>query len=53
VRDKEDLARVLQKEISTIKSVKGTRTTIVLSTVKETAKLSLTDFSKSLNEAAE
>lgn len=53
VRDTEDLSRVLQKGISTIKSVKGTRTTIVLSTVKETAKLSLAEFSKSLSEAAE
>jgi Lrp/AsnC family leucine-responsive transcriptional regulator len=52
VRDTDDLSRVLQKEISTIKSVKGTRTTIVLSTVKETAKLSLAEFSRSLGEAS-
>ena len=53
VRDTEDLSRVLQAQISTIKSVKGTRTTIVLSTIKETAKLSLADFRKTLNEASE
>jgi len=51
VRDTEDLSRVLQHQISTIKSVKSTRTTIVLSTVKETARLSLTEFSKGLSEA--
>lgn len=50
VRDTEDLSRVLQHQISTIKSVKSTRTTIVLSTVKETARLSLTEFSKGLSE---
>lgn len=53
VRDTEDLSRVLQKQISTINAVKGTRTTIVLSTVKETAKLSLSELSKEVNEAAE
>jgi Lrp/AsnC family leucine-responsive transcriptional regulator len=52
VRDTEDLSRVLQA-ISTIKTVKGTRTTIVLSTMKETAKLSLTEFGKGLKEAGE
>jgi len=52
VRDTEDLSRVLQV-ISTMKSVKGTRTTIVLATMKETAKLSLTEFRKGLKEAGE
>lgn len=53
VRDTEDLSRVLQHQISTIKSVRGTRTTIVLSTVKETARLSLAEFSKGLGEVME
>lgn len=53
VRDTEDLSRVLQARIATIKSVKGTRTTIVLSTVKETAKLSLTEFGKQVKKATE
>jgi DNA-binding Lrp family transcriptional regulator len=51
VRDTDHLSRVLQEQISTINAVKGTRTTIVLSTVKETAKLSLSELSKELNEA--
>jgi Lrp/AsnC family transcriptional regulator, leucine-responsive regulatory protein len=51
VRDTEDLSRVLQHQISTIKSVKSTRTTIVLSTVKETARLSLNDLPKGQIEA--
>lgn len=37
--DTEDLSRVLQSEISEIKTVCGTRTTIVLSTVKESSQL--------------
>ena len=53
VRDTEELSRVLQAQISTIKNVKGTRTTIVLSTVMESAKLSLAEFGKELSEAAE
>lgn len=53
VRDTEDLSRVLQHDISGIKTVKGTRTTIVLSTVKETARLSLAEFSKGLGEVTE
>ena len=53
VCDTDDLSRLLQQQISTFKSVRSTRTTIVLSTVKETARLSLTGFSKGLSEEPE
>lgn len=36
-----DLARILREDLSAIKGITSTRTTIVLDTVKETAKISL------------
>ncbi|HEY0080592.1 MAG TPA: Lrp/AsnC family transcriptional regulator [Pyrinomonadaceae bacterium] len=39
-RDTDDLYRVLKQEFGSIKSIRSTRTTIVLNTVKETPRLS-------------
>ena len=41
VRDTDELARLLREKISSISTVRSTRTTIVLETIKETAQLSL------------
>jgi len=40
-RDTDDLARVLRERIAVLPEVRGTRTAIVLTTLKETAQLSL------------
>ncbi len=41
VRDTDDLTRVLREEVSLIPGITGTRTTIVLETVKETSVIKL------------
>ncbi|MBI5432860.1 MAG: Lrp/AsnC family transcriptional regulator [Planctomycetes bacterium] len=40
-RDTDDLARILNERLKSIKSVRGTRTTIVLGTLKETTRMPL------------
>ncbi len=39
--DTDDLARILREEIAAMPSVRSTKTTIVLETIKETAQLNL------------
>ncbi|MDX2116942.1 MAG: Lrp/AsnC family transcriptional regulator [Planctomycetota bacterium] len=41
VRDTDELTRVLREHVSAIRSISGTRTTIVLETIKETSALCL------------
>ncbi|MBN1847209.1 MAG: Lrp/AsnC family transcriptional regulator [Deltaproteobacteria bacterium] len=43
VSDNEDLGRFVQQKISNMKAVKSTRTSIVLSTYKETARIPIDD----------
>ncbi|TAJ21186.1 MAG: Lrp/AsnC family transcriptional regulator [Planctomycetota bacterium] len=40
-RDTDDLARLLNERLKSIRTIRGTRTTIVLGTLKETARLAL------------
>ena len=44
VSDNEELGRFVRQKISTIKAVKSTRTSIVLSTYKETARIPINDI---------
>jgi Lrp/AsnC family leucine-responsive transcriptional regulator len=44
VSDNEELGRFIQQKISSIKAVKSTRTSIVLSTYKETARIPINDI---------
>jgi Lrp/AsnC family leucine-responsive transcriptional regulator len=45
-RDTEDLARLLNQRLKTIPGLSGTRTTIVLATLKETAQVPLTQLER-------
>ena len=40
-RDTDDLARILNERLKSIKTIRGTRTTIVLGTLKETMRMPL------------
>lgn len=50
VRDTDELARLLREKISVIATVRSTRTTIVLETIKETAQLSLHNLHSTAEE---
>ena len=50
VRDTDDLSRPMRERISAWSTVEGTRTTIVLSTEKETARLPLYQLAESHDE---
>ncbi len=50
VRDTDELAKLLREKISSIATVRSTRTTIVLETIKETAQLSLHNLQTKLEE---
>ncbi len=50
-KDTEDLARVLRLHIGAVPSVRGTRTTIVLGTIKETSRLPLDQLAAPTAEA--
>jgi Lrp/AsnC family leucine-responsive transcriptional regulator len=46
VSDNEELGRFIRDKISSIKAVKSTRTSIVLSTYKETARIPIDKLNK-------
>ena len=50
VRDTDDRSRPMRERISAWSTVEGTRTTIVLSTAKETAQLPLHQLAESHND---
>ncbi len=51
-RDTDDLYRILKEEFGQLKSIRSTRTTIVLKTVKETPRLPVTRKGSTQNDSS-